>query len=94
MNRRYIHLLNEIETFIRRYVGFFDAKGKVDHDLYKLITYWVMQSYIYDVWSNASYIKIMGQHGTGKSTLSRLLELLTFCSERSTSTFGLFIHIL
>lgn len=78
-------LLKEIEAFIRRYIGFFDAKGKIDDDLYKLVSYWVMQSYVYDVWANASYLKVMGQHATGKSTLSRVLELLTFCAERSTS---------
>ncbi len=77
-------LLLRIEKVLRKYVGFFDVRGRLDHDLYKLVSYWILLSYVYDVWPKASYLKIMGIHGSGKSTFSVILELLSFCSERST----------
>jgi len=78
-------LLYDIEDLIRKFVGLFDAKMEIKDDLYRLVTYWALQTYIYDVWSKTSYLKIMGVHDSGKSTLSRLMQLLTFCSERSTA---------
>lgn len=78
-------ILLDIEEILRTFTGFFDAQGKMKENLYRLVTYWVFQTYIYDVWSKASYLKVMGIHDTGKSTLSRVIELLSFCSERSTA---------
>jgi hypothetical protein len=78
-------ILQRVEDFIKKYVGFFDTEGKLRKDMYRLIAYWILQTYIYDVWSKTSYLKIMGQAESGKSTLSRVIELLSFCSERSTA---------
>lgn len=80
-----VQILSEITTILRKYIGLFDARGRLDKELYNLIGYWIMLTYVYDVWSKASYLKVMGIHASGKSTLSRILELLTFCSERSMS---------
>lgn len=78
-------ILSDIEKILKQYIGFFDSKGKLRKDLYKLVAYWIVQTYIYDVWSKTSYLKVGGVHDSGKSTLSRLLQLLCFCSERSTA---------
>jgi hypothetical protein len=79
------NILKDIEDFIKKYVGFFNTEGKLRTEMYRLIAYWILQTYIYDVWSKTSYLKIMGQAESGKSTLSRVIELLSFCSERSTA---------
>lgn len=78
-----VAVLQEIVNLLKKYVGFFDAKGKKKDDLYLLVAYWIMQTYIYDVWSKTSYLKIMGVHDSGKSTLSRIIEMVSFCGEKS-----------
>lgn len=77
-------LLKEITDMLKTHVGLFDTKGELRENMYTLIAYWVMQTYIYDVWSKTSYLKIQGTHESGKSTLSRILQLLTFNSKRTT----------
>jgi hypothetical protein len=80
-----VKILADINAILRKYVGLFDARGRLDNELYNLIAYWIMLTYVYDVWSKASYLKVMGIHDSGKTTLSRIIELLSFCSERSMS---------
>jgi len=72
------NLLDDIQAFLREYVGFYTMEMKKDNNMYDLISHWILYTHIYDVWNTCSYLKLMGDFSTGKSILSQTIKLLAF----------------
>lgn len=71
-------LLDDVQKFLRKYVGLYTLDMKTDDGMYDLLSHWLLYNHVYDVWDTCSYLKIMGDHDSGKSVLTRAIRNLSF----------------
>jgi hypothetical protein len=71
-------LLNNIQSFLRKYVGLYTIDMKRDNGIYDLLSHWILYTHIYDVWNTCSYLKFMGDFSSGKTIISQAVKVLSF----------------
>jgi hypothetical protein len=78
-------LLNDIKRFLRKYISLYNINMEIDEGMYELVAHWILYTHIYDIWNTCSYLKLMGDYGSGKSVFSQGIKMLSFLASSAES---------